>query len=136
MSLILDALRKSDVERSRQQAPQVASAAAATDEPEERERRWLVPVLALLGVNAVLLAWVLLRPQSPAPVEPVAATEAVAPATQPPVTTVAPPPVQQQPATVTPPPQKAEVRSLVEESSARNRFPSATRQPEARAADT
>ena len=60
MSLILDALRKSDVERSRQHAPQIAgAAAAATPRPE---RRWLLPVLGLLAVNAVLLAWVLLRP--------------------------------------------------------------------------
>lgn len=138
MSLILDALRKSDVERSRQQAPQVTGAAAAADEPEERERRWLLPVLALLGVNALLLAWVLLRPQSPAPaepVEPVAASVPAEPATQAVATTAVPPPAQQQRAAA-PPPQKAEVRSLVDETSARSRFQSATRQPEARAADT
>lgn len=146
MSLILDALRKSDVERSRQQAPQVAGAATAAEEPEEPGRRWLLPVLALLGVNALLLAWVLLRPQAPAPVEPVATTQPAAATTQQPDAAAAPPPAQQQlaqqrpaqqqPATVTPPPQKAEVRSLVEESSALNRFQTATRQPEARAADT
>lgn len=111
MSLILDALRKSDVERSRQQAPQVAGAMAAAEPP--RQRRWLVPVVALLTVNAALLAWVLLRPQA----EPVtrAATppaETSAPvATSVEVATVAP-------ARATPPPAKAVVEPLSEASAA------------------
>ncbi|MEM7451350.1 MAG: general secretion pathway protein GspB [Pseudomonadota bacterium] len=137
MSLILDALRKSDVERSRQQAPQVAGAASASDEPEEPGRRWLLPVLALLGVNAVLLAWVLLRPQSPAPIETVqsvAASAPAEPAAQSQAGTVNPLPARETEAAAAPP-QKAEVRSLVEETSVLNRFQSATRQPEARAAD-
>ncbi|MEM1440345.1 MAG: general secretion pathway protein GspB [Pseudomonadota bacterium] len=134
MSLILDALRKSDVERSRQQAPQVAGAAAAAEEPEEPGRRWLVPVLALLGVNAVLLAWVLLRPQSPAPVESVAARVPAEPLAQVQAAPANPPPIQQSRVAAAPP-QKAEVRSLVEETSALNRFRSATQQPEARASD-
>ena len=136
MSLILDALRKSDVERSRQPAPQVAGAAAAAEEPEEPGRRWLVPVLALLGVNAVLLAWVLLRPQSPAPIESVAARAPAEPLTQTHAAAANPPPIQQSWVATAPPPQKAEVRSLVEETSALNRFQSATQQPEARAGDT
>lgn len=107
MSLILDALRKSDVERSRQQAPQIAGAAAAAAPP--RERRWLVPVVALLSVNAALLAWVLLRPSA----EPVTSTA--------PATTAAPSqairPVQPAVATrATPPPDKAVVESLSEAS--------------------
>ena len=63
MSLILDALRKSDVERSRQQAPQVAANAAAG--APDRGRRWVPPVLALLLVNAALLGWLLLKPPAP-----------------------------------------------------------------------
>ncbi|MEM7611019.1 MAG: general secretion pathway protein GspB [Pseudomonadota bacterium] len=60
MSLILDALRKSDVERSRQQAPQSVPSASSND--STRPNRWLLPVLALLVLNAAFLGWLALKP--------------------------------------------------------------------------
>lgn len=116
MSLILDALRKSDAQRSRQQAPQVAGAAAAAEPTPQN--RWLMPALVLLGVNALMLAFVLLRPERSAPEPTNAATVETTPAVTPTVAAqpAAPPPATTS-TTTTPAPRKAEVRSLIEASS-------------------
>lgn len=122
MSLILDALRKSDAQRSRQQAPQVAGAAAAAEPTPQN--RWLVPALVLLGVNALMLAIVLLRPDSPT-TEPAdaAATQPTTAVTSPAATQTAAQAAAAPPVTTgnvtTPAPRKAEVRSLIEASSTR-----------------
>ncbi|MEO0574927.1 MAG: general secretion pathway protein GspB [Pseudomonadota bacterium] len=55
MSLILDALRKSDVEHARQKAPGIATAPAPSD--QKPRSLWWYAVPALLLVNAAFLAW-------------------------------------------------------------------------------
>lgn len=75
MSLILDALKKSDAERSRGRAPEAA--AVLTPVHERNGRQWWPFVVALLALNVVGLAWLFLRstPQ-PTPVTQPAATAA------------------------------------------------------------
>ncbi|MEL6868915.1 MAG: general secretion pathway protein GspB [Pseudomonadota bacterium] len=55
MSLILDALRKSDVEHARQKAPGVATTTVHSA-PPQRSALWLIVLIALL-LNAAFLAW-------------------------------------------------------------------------------
>ena len=116
MSLILDALRKSDVERSRQQAPQVAATPSAVDEPA-RGRKILLPVMILLACNILLLLWVLFRPSAaPETIDrpstaPVASTpENITPEATRPVEAV---PSRAQPVSRRTPP-KADVQPLTE----------------------
>ncbi|MEN7344232.1 MAG: general secretion pathway protein GspB [Pseudomonadota bacterium] len=100
MSLILDALRKSDDERNQSSAPTVASPTAQT--PQASTPRWIWPVVALLAVNALILVWVLTsREQAPSTAETTVspATEVAQPAAEPVVT----------------PTRRAEVRSLLAE---------------------
>ncbi|MEL7296008.1 MAG: general secretion pathway protein GspB [Pseudomonadota bacterium] len=59
MSLILDALRKSDDQHAEHRAPTVAGA-QGSPQPTTTPR-WLWPVVALLAVNAIVLVWVLMR---------------------------------------------------------------------------
>jgi len=78
VSIILDALKKSEAERQRQSAPGLI-------EPEFRAPRrglpvWAVAVLALLGINAIALSVVLLRRSAPQPA-PQPAPQAAIPAT-------------------------------------------------------
>lgn len=118
MSLILDALRKSDMERSRQKAPDVAASGA--NPPGRTGKRWLWPVMALLLVNLVFLAYLVLKPS--------AQTDAAAPAltiaaAQPAADTTAKPDI---------PPTKADVRSLLDETIAE--AASGRRDPAAQAA--
>jgi general secretion pathway protein B len=77
MSFILDALKKSEGERQRQSGPGVFQPRIAS--PRARFPRWAVALGLLLGVNLVILIWVMTRPEAP----PAAATVAVpaAPAT-------------------------------------------------------
>lgn len=67
MSLILDALKKSDAERSRRRAPEAA--AALTPVRDRSARRWWIPIAILLAINALGVAWLVGRSMSePAPV--------------------------------------------------------------------
>ncbi|HRP87840.1 MAG TPA: hypothetical protein PLS34_10020, partial [Gammaproteobacteria bacterium] len=92
MSLILDALRKSEHERQRQVGPGLAVV------PESAERRrpatWLLVLGALLLLNFVVLAAVLLtgRPSEPAIVDRPLPAEAPPPAVQRPSATAGPMP--------------------------------------------
>ena len=61
MSFILDALKKSETERQRQNAPGFADVPEATDPP--RAPRWLWILGGLLAVNLVVLLGVMLRPE-------------------------------------------------------------------------
>ena len=61
MSFILDALKKSETERQRQNAPGFADVPEATDPP--RAPRWLWILGGLLAVNLVVLLSVMLRPE-------------------------------------------------------------------------
>jgi general secretion pathway protein B len=71
MSFILDALKKSETDRQRQSAPALFEVKVAA--PRRRFPLWAIGLAALLGVNVVVLAWVLLR-------EPAAPAAATAPA--------------------------------------------------------
>lgn len=87
MSLILDALKKSEAERQRQSGPTLLE--VRVSQPRRRYPTWVVAVGALLAVNILLLlAFVLHRPaaspaenpQAPAAPAPAAATSPAPPA--------------------------------------------------------
>ena len=71
MSFILDALKKSESERQRQAGPALFEVRIAP--PRSRFPAWAIALVALLAINVVIVAWLLLRP---AP----AVTQAAAPA--------------------------------------------------------
>jgi general secretion pathway protein B len=60
MSFILDALKKSELERQRQTVPGLMDAGAAA--PRSGFPPWAVAIALLLGVNVLILSFVLLRP--------------------------------------------------------------------------
>jgi general secretion pathway protein B len=77
MSFILDALKKSETERQRQTVPGLM-------DTRSRERRnrlpvWALVLAALLGINLLVLTFVLLRNSAPAAHAPVAAQAPSAP---------------------------------------------------------
>jgi len=86
MSFILDALKKSETDRQRQSAPALFEVKVAA--PRRRFPLWAVGLAVLLGVNVLVLFWVLLRrqdapaaagdalPAASAPAVPVAANSA------------------------------------------------------------
>ena len=75
MSFILDALKKSETDRQRQTTPALFEVKVAA--PRRRFPLWALGLGVLLGVNVLVLLWVLLRnPQAPA----TAAAPAAAPA--------------------------------------------------------
>lgn len=85
MSFILDALKKSETDRQRQSSPALFEVKVAA--PRHRFPVWAVGLAALLGINVIVLAWLLLRrPVTPdvAPAAaPVASTPQPAPAPSP-----------------------------------------------------
>ncbi len=91
MSFILDALKKSESDRQRQSGPALFEVRIAP--PKVRFPLWAVALVLLLGVNAVIVGWLLLRHASRAQEPPAAAAtpahiaatpSAVAPAISPP----------------------------------------------------
>jgi general secretion pathway protein B len=79
MSLILDALKKSEAERQRQSGPTLLEVRIA--QPRRRYPTWVIAVGALLGVNMLLLlAFVLHRPAVSPAEGPQAGAAATAPA--------------------------------------------------------
>lgn len=101
MSLILDALRKSDHQHSERRAPDIAR--AGESKPRQGSPRWVWPVTALLVFNAAVLTWVLFA-REPAPV----ATQNTTTATAQPAPTLSEPLVRETAV-------RAEVRSLLAE---------------------
>lgn len=91
MSFILDALRKSEIERQRQSGPSIAELPAARE--DRRLPIALVAIGALLAVNVAVILFFMLRGdgQAPAPAAeaPAAATVAAVPAPRAPMTPVA-----------------------------------------------
>jgi len=88
MSFILDALKKSESDRQRQTSPALFEVKVAA--PRRRFPPWPLVLGVLLGINVLVLSWVLLRRQeAPVPVS------AAAPAPS------APPPAAASPATTT-----------------------------------
>lgn len=82
MSFILDALRKSEAERQRQDGPALLE--MRPSRPQRRLPIWAIGFGLLLLVNSALLAWFLLRsPESPPPrTAPAPAAAAPVPAAQ------------------------------------------------------
>jgi general secretion pathway protein B len=100
MSFILDALKKSENDRQRQASPALFEVKVAA--PRRRFPLWAVGLAVLLGVNMLVLAWVLLRPSAAPSAEAVAANSAAAPAPLAPAPAMtAPPGMVTVPATVT-----------------------------------
>jgi general secretion pathway protein B len=81
MSFILDALKKSEIERQRQTTPGLIETAVAPR--RSRVALWLIVLGALLAINFAVLLFVLLRGSAPPAVPRVAAAKppATAPAT-------------------------------------------------------
>jgi general secretion pathway protein B len=77
MSFILDALKKSESERQRQSGPGVFQPRIAS--PRARFPLWAIALGLLLGVNLLVLLWVMTRPD-PAPDASAATPAAAAPA--------------------------------------------------------
>src|SRR3954470_1737025 len=76
MSFILDALKKSESDRQRQASPALFEVKVAA--PRRRFPPWALGLGILLGVNVLVLSWVLLRRPDAAP-PPTAAAPAPAP---------------------------------------------------------
>ena len=95
MSFILDALKKSETDRQRQSSPALFEVKVAA--PRRRFPLWAAGLAVLLGVNMLVLVWLLLR--RPEPVAQ-AAPPAAAAAT-PMAANAAPPGMVTVPATVT-----------------------------------
>jgi general secretion pathway protein B len=111
MSFILDALKKSESDRQRQSGPSLFEVKVAA--PRRRLPVWAIAIVVLLGINVIVVSWILLRhPARPA--SPAAASSAspAAPAPAPTaravtVTTDAPPASGASEATAVPSPQQA-----------------------------
>ncbi|HVC30848.1 MAG TPA: hypothetical protein VND24_06650, partial [Steroidobacteraceae bacterium] len=73
MSFILDALKKSESDRQRQSGPSLFEVKVAP--PRRRLPIWAAAIAVLLGINAIVVSWMLLRR---APAQPAAASSAVA----------------------------------------------------------
>jgi general secretion pathway protein B len=66
MSFILDALKKSETDRQQKSTAEFSTVPAGSAAP--RAPRWLWLLAALLAINALAIAWLLLTPDSPQPV--------------------------------------------------------------------
>ncbi|MEO8062686.1 MAG: general secretion pathway protein GspB [Pseudomonadota bacterium] len=98
MSFILDALKKSETDRQRQSSPALFEVKVA--QPRRRFPLWAIGLGVLLGVNMLVLAWVLLREPRAAEAAAPVANNAPAAANYGAVNT-APPGMVTVPATVT-----------------------------------
>lgn len=107
MSFILDALKKSETDRQRQVSPALFEVKVAA--PRRKFPLWAAGLAVLLGINMLVLAWVLLRrpeaiaasPAAQNTAQPVVANTAPATVTTPPPTGVVgpsqAPPLAQEP---------------------------------------
>jgi len=95
MSFILDALKKSETDRQRQSSPALFEVKVAA--PRRKFPLWAAGLAVLLGINVLVLAWVLLR-RSEAPVAGSTSAQNLA---QPMAASTAPPGMVTVPATVT-----------------------------------
>jgi general secretion pathway protein B len=77
MSFILDALKKSENDRQRQTSPALFEVKVAA--PRQRFPLWAVGLAVLLGVNVIVLAWLLLRQPATPELAPSPAPVAAAP---------------------------------------------------------
>lgn len=95
MSFILDALKKSETDRQRQASPALFEVKVA--QPRRKFPLWAAGLAVLLGVNMLVLVWVLLR----RPETPVAQAAPAPQSTAPMAGNTAPPGMMTVPATVT-----------------------------------
>jgi general secretion pathway protein B len=109
MSFILDALKKSESDRQRQSGPSLFEVKVAP--PRRALPIWAVAIAVLLGINVIVISWMLLRrpaaQQQPAPAAHEAPAARVATAPPPPQTSAASGPTATAPqatAAVAPPP--------------------------------
>lgn len=80
MSFILDALKKSESDRQRQNGPSLFEVKVAP--PRRALPIWAVAIAVLLGINAIVISWMLLRrgpTQQPAAAAPATAVRAAGP---------------------------------------------------------
>jgi general secretion pathway protein B len=77
MSFILDALKKSESDRQRQSGPSLFEVKVAP--PRRRLPIWAAAIAVLLGINVIVISWMLLR--HPAASQPAAAPPQASPAT-------------------------------------------------------
>ena len=78
MSFILDALKKSESDRQRQNAPDISDVPLAAG--KSATPRWLLPLIGLLAVNLVVLVVILIKPSqviTPTTVVPEAAAPVI-----------------------------------------------------------
>ena len=75
MSFILDALKKSETDRQRQSGPSLFEVKVAA--PRRRLPIWAVAIAVLLGINLIVVSWMLLR--HPSSQQPAATSAASAP---------------------------------------------------------
>ena len=75
MSFILDALKKSESDRQRQSGPSLFEVKVAP--PRRSLPIWAVAIAVLLGINVIVISWMLLR--RPAAQQPAAAPQPTAP---------------------------------------------------------
>lgn len=80
MSFILDALKKSESDRQRQSGPSLFEVKVAP--PRRRLPIWAAAIAVLLGINVIVISWMLLR--HPAASQPTAAAPQASPAPAPP----------------------------------------------------
>jgi general secretion pathway protein B len=101
MSFILDALKKSENDRQRQSGPALYEVKVAA--PRSPLPLWAIGLIVLLGINLVIVAWVLLRrPSQPSDTQTAAVTaSAPQPATP---ASAMPPPAQSAPGIAAGPP--------------------------------
>ena len=107
MSIILDALKKSETDSQRQSGPALFEVKVAP--PKARFPIWAVAIAALLVVNMFIVGWLLLRPstradETAAQNAPPASTAATATTPAPPPVATLPPRQTGAPPTFTPPP--------------------------------
>jgi general secretion pathway protein B len=105
MSFILDALRKSEIERQRQSGPSMAEFPVARE--DRRLPFALIAIGFLLAINAAIVLFFMLR-DSPAP-----AASATQVATTPPASVTSPSPVSAAPAPATAPVPQSELLSAL-----------------------
>jgi general secretion pathway protein B len=77
MSFILDALKKSESDRQRQSGPSLFEVKVAP--PRRRLPIWALAIAVLLGINVIVISWMLLR--HPAASQPAAAPSQASPPT-------------------------------------------------------
>ena len=100
MSFILDALKKSEVERQRQAIPGLMDSRPLP--PRAKFPLWAAALIALFAVNLLILAVVLTRHAPPATAPAPASPGSPAPAAMAPAATIAPAPSPAPPASVAP----------------------------------